>query len=77
LLSLTFGTDILGETQWRWLETELEKHSAEVDLVVVASGIQVIPVKPRHVSIMSRYLLPRYSNYDRSITGKMGRLPCE
>jgi alkaline phosphatase D len=33
--------DILGETQWNWLATELE--NSEADIHIIGSGIQVIP----------------------------------
>ncbi|MEO9485159.1 MAG: alkaline phosphatase D family protein [Ekhidna sp.] len=37
--------DILGDAQWAWLETQLLDE--EIDLFIVASGIQVIPEKHR------------------------------
>ncbi|MCB9082643.1 MAG: alkaline phosphatase family protein [Lewinellaceae bacterium] len=33
--------DVLGEAQWRWLESELRTSTAQVHLI--ASGIQIIP----------------------------------
>jgi len=33
--------DILGDTQWKWLENELSKNDAEITLI--GSGIQVLP----------------------------------
>jgi len=33
--------DILGEDQWRWLEEELRKSTADTNLIV--SGIQILP----------------------------------
>tara|TARA_R110002012_G_scaffold265632_2_gene449038 strand:- start:1258 stop:2202 length:945 start_codon:yes stop_codon:yes gene_type:complete len=33
--------DILGEEQWKWLESELNKSEADVN--IIASGIQIIP----------------------------------
>ncbi|SNT26951.1 alkaline phosphatase D [Ekhidna lutea] len=37
--------DILGETQWKWLENQLSDN--EIDLFILASGIQVIPEEHR------------------------------
>lgn len=33
--------DILGESQWKWLESELSKNEADIHLI--ANGIQIIP----------------------------------
>ncbi len=40
------GADILGETQWKWLENELTESDARVN--IIASGIQVIPEEHRY-----------------------------
>lgn len=36
--------ELLGEAQWQWLEEELKK---EEDLLIVASGVQIIPEEHR------------------------------
>lgn len=38
--------DILGQAQWKWLETELKKSSAQVHIIV--SGIQIIPMDHKY-----------------------------
>ncbi len=45
----TAYSDILGDVQWAWLEAQLQQHTADVDLLIIASGVQIVPVKPRHV----------------------------
>ena len=36
--------DFLGEEQWLWLEQELLQHDRQVDMILIGSGIQVLPL---------------------------------
>lgn len=36
--------DILGEEQWKWLERELLVKDDQVDLTLIVSGIQILPI---------------------------------
>jgi len=55
---LSFGTDMLGEKQWNWLEEEIKENQA--DFTLIASGSQILPddrIFPEHWFDKSRQRL--------------------
>jgi len=55
---LSFGTDMLGENQWNWLEEEMKGNKAQFTLI--ASGSQILPddrIFPEHWFDKSRQRL--------------------